>query len=99
MALVPLLEQPVVPRPDACDAQLAVGDAEEHRTAEARDLRREVHRSPDAVDVHVPHAGLDVVTARTHLIETERLELHGFRTSADHRVHSDLAVAPALELP
>ena len=63
-------------------AELAVGDAEEHATAEPGDLRREVHRRPHAVDVHVAHAGVDVVATGAHLVEAERLELHRLRAPA-----------------
>ena len=52
------------------------GMREEHAAAEPGDLRREVHRRPHAVDVHVAHAGVDVVAAGAHLVEAERLELH-----------------------
>ena len=74
-ALVPLLEEPVVPGPDARHARAPRSLAlEEHPAAESGDLRREVHRRPDPVDVHVPHPGVDVVAAGTHLVEAERLE-------------------------
>ena len=81
------------------EPELAVGRVEEHAAAEPGDLRREVHRRPDAVDVHVAHAGVDVVAAGAHLVEAERLELHRFRAPAGDRVHADLGVALALELP
>ena len=81
MALVPLLEQPVVPRAHAREPELAVVDAEEHAAAEPGDLRREVHRRPHAVDVHVAHAGVDVVATGAHLVEAERLELHRLRAA------------------
>ena len=55
------------------------GRAEEHPAAEPGDLRREVHRRPHAVDVHVAHAGVDVVATGPHLVEAERLELHRLR--------------------
>ena len=42
-------------------------------------MRREVHRRPHAVDVHVAHAGVDVVATGAHLVEAERLELHRLR--------------------
>ena len=99
MRLVPLLEQPVVPRPDAREPELGVGRAGEHAAAEPGDLRREVHRRPHAVDVHVAHAGVDVVTAGPHLVEAERLDLHALRAPAGHRVHADLPVALSFELP
>ena len=56
---VPLLEEPVVPGPDAGQAEVAVPGAEEHPPAEAGDLGGEIDRRPDAVDVHVPHPGVD----------------------------------------
>ena len=57
-------------------AELAIGDAEEHAAAEPGDLRREVHRRPHAVDVHVVHARVDVVATGPHLVEAERFDLH-----------------------
>ncbi len=45
------------------------------------------------------HAGVDVPAARAHLVEAERLHLHGFWSPADDSVHADLAVALAVELP
>ena len=99
MARVPLLEEPVVPGPHTGQAQLTVVGVEEDPATEPGDHGREVHRRPDPVDVHVVHAGVHVVTARTHLVEAERLEAVGLRTATGHRVHPDLGVAPALELP
>ena len=51
-------------------------------------MRREVHRRPHAVDVHVVHAGVDVPAARAHLVEAERLDLHRLGPPADDRVHA-----------
>ena len=62
-------------------------------------MRREVHRRPDPVDVHVAHAGVDVVATRSHLVEAERLEAVGLRAPAGHRVHPDLGVALAPRTP
>ena len=99
VARVPLLEEPVVPRPDAGQAQVTVPGVEEDAATEARDHGREVHRGPDAVDVHVVHAGVDVVATRSHLVEAERLEAVGLRSPARHGVHPHLGVPLALELP
>ena len=71
---VPLLEEPVVPGPDAGQAEVAVLGVEEDAAAEAGDHGREVHRGPHAVDVHVAHPGVDVVAAGTHLVEAEGLQ-------------------------
>ena len=54
--------------------ELAVLGAEEHPPAEAGDHGREVQRGPHAVDVHVGDPGVDVVAARPHLVEAERLQ-------------------------
>ena len=75
MRRVPLVVEPVVPRLRHREAELGVGAAREHRAAEAGDLRREVHRRPHAVDVHVADAGVDVVAAGAHLVEARRLDL------------------------
>ena len=64
MLRVPLVEEPVVPRLRDREAELGVAAPREHRAAEAGDLRREVHRRPHAVDVHVADARVDVVAAR-----------------------------------
>ena len=96
---VPLLEEPVVPGPDAGEAEVAVLRVEEDAAAEARDHGREVHRGPHAVDVHVAHPGLDVVAAGTHLVEAERLQAVRLGAPSGHRVHAHLGVALALELP
>ena len=56
-------------------------------------------------DAHTPlmsmsrTRGVDVVTARSHLVEAERLHLHGLRAPARDRVHADLRVALSFELP
>jgi hypothetical protein len=99
MGGVPLLVEPIVPRPDARGAELTVGGAKEHAPAKPGDLRRKVHRRPDTVEIHVPHPGIDIEAPRTHLFESKRLERHGFRPSAGYGVHSYLGVASALELP
>ena len=62
-------------------------------------MRGEVHRGPDAVDVHVADAGVDVVAARPHLVEAEGLQAVGLGAAAGHGVHAHLGVALALELP
>ena len=61
---VPLLEEPVVPSPDTGQTRVAVPGVEEDPPTEAGDHGREIHRGPDAVDVHVVHTGIHVVTAR-----------------------------------
>ena len=56
-------------------------------------------------DAHTPlmsmscDAGVDVEAARAHLVEAERLDLHRLRPAPDHRVHPDLRVLLAVELP
>ncbi len=85
-------------RADARLAELGVIGVEEHAAAEAGDHRREVHRRPHAVDVHVAYAGVDVVATGPHLVEAERLLLlRGF--PAGDRVHPDLGELLVLELP
>ena len=96
---VPLLEQPVVPGARDGEAELGVGALREDPPAEAGDHRREVERRPHAVDVHVADAGVDVPAPAAHLVEAERLDLDGLRSPARHRVHADLRVAVAVELP
>ena len=46
------------------------------------DHGREVHRRPDPVDVHVAYPGVDVVAARPHLVEAERLQAGRSRAGA-----------------
>ena len=48
----------------AGQAEVAVCGVEEDPAAEPGDHGREVHRRPDPVDVHVAHAGVDVVATR-----------------------------------
>ena len=74
MRRVPLFEEPVVPGAHAGQPEVTVRAREEDTAAEAGDLRGEVDRGPDAVDVHVAHPGLDVVAAGPHLVEAEGLE-------------------------
>ncbi len=95
---VPLLEQPVVPGSDARLPELGVLCVEEDAAAEPGDHRREVHRRPHAVEVHVAHAGVDVVATRSHLVEAERFLLLGGLPPGD-RVHPDLRELLLLELP
>ncbi len=97
--LVPLLEEPVVPGPNARRAELALLGVEEHPAAEPGDLRGEVDRSPDAAEVHVAHPGADVVAPGTHLFEAERLELDRLGSTTGDGVHPDLGEALAFELP
>ena len=96
---VPLVEEPVVPRLRHREPELGVGAAREHRAAEAGDLRREVHRRPHAVDVHVADAGVDVVATGPHLVEAGRLDLPVLALAADDRVQPDLEEDLAVELP
>ena len=73
--------------------------AREHRAAEAGDLRREVHRRPHAVDVHVADAGVDVVATGAHLVEAGRLDHPVLALAADDGVEPDLEEDLAVELP
>jgi hypothetical protein len=45
------------------------------------------------------HARVDVVATGPHLIEAERLERDRLRPAPGDRVHADLRVAAAFELP
>ena len=96
---VPLVVEPVVPRARHREAELGIAATGEHRSAEAGDLRREIHRRPHAVDVHVANAGVDVVTAGAHLVEARRLDLPVLALAADDRVQSDLEEDLAVEVP
>ena len=80
-------------------AELGIGAAPEHRAAEAGDLRREVHRRPHAVEVHVVHARFDVVTAGSDLVEARRLERPLVARTAGDRAEAGELEALALEHP
>ena len=60
----------------AREAELLVLGLVEDPARESGDLRREVHRGPHAVDVHVVDAGLDVEARGSHLVEAEGLARH-----------------------
>ena len=70
---VPVLEEPIVPRPGAGDAEFAVVDQAEERAAEARYTGRKIHRRLNAPDIHVLDAIVDAIAARPHLVETRGL--------------------------
>ena len=75
VALVPLLEEPVVPRPHAREAQLAVLGVEKNTRPQ-----NPVIIDGKFSDAHTPlrsmsrDAGVDVVATRAHLLEAERLD-------------------------
>ena len=69
----PHLVVPVVPRPHAGEAELGILAARERGAGEPGDERREAQRRPDAGDVHVGDAGVDVPAALAHLVEARRL--------------------------
>ncbi len=96
---VPLLEEPVIPRPGDGQAELGIGALREHPAAESRDHRREAQRCPHPVDVHVGDPSLDVPAPPPHLLEAEGLETVGVRAASGHRVHPDLGEPAAVELP
>ena len=79
--------------------ELAILRGEEDPATETGDLGREIHRRPDAAEVHIAHARLDVIAARAHLLEAERLQLDRLGPAAGDRIHPDLGEALALELP
>ena len=66
---------------------------------EPREGRREVERRVDAVEVHVAHAGVDVVRAGAHLVEADRLEAALLHRATDDRVETHLVVALAVVEP
>ena len=96
---VPLLEEPVVPCPGRGQAELGVIGLREHPAAEPGDHRREVHRRPHSIDVHVLDAGVHVIAARPHMLETQRLHDHTVPAASDDGVHAGLVEPLALELP
>ena len=81
------------------EPEVRVAATREHRTAESGDLRREVHRRPHAVDVHVANARVHLVTRGAHLLEARRLDQPVLGLAADHRVEADLEEDLAVELP
>ena len=64
--------------------------AREHRAREPGDERREAERRPDAGEVHVGDAGVDVPAALAHLVEARRLHAPLVLRPADHRVEPDV---------
>ena len=99
MRLVPLLIEPVVPSTNTSSPYFFVLRIGKDPTTETSNLRREIHLRPDSGKVHVVQARVDVITAGAHLLETEGLELHSFRTSTGDRIHADLGEDLTLELP
>ena len=97
--LPPLLDHPVVVRAGRCIAELRILRGRVHPPAETGDHRREVDRGPDAAEVHVLHALVDVVATGPHLVEAERLESVAARSPAGDGVHAGLVVRIPLELP
>ena len=96
---MPLLEEPVVPCTRAGEAELGVVELREEGAAEARDPGREIHRRPHAVDVHVLDAVLDLVAARSHLIEARRLDPVVFLGSPGDRHEAHLEVRRVVDRP
>jgi len=96
---VPLLEDPIVPGPHTGQSDFPVLGRRKNTPAEAGDLRGEVHLRPDSAEIHVGHARVRVVATRPHLIEAKGFEFDRLRPTTGDRVHSDLGVEGALELP
>ena len=65
--LPPFLVQPVVPCLGRGVTKIEVIDLRKYSTAETSDHRREIHRGPDTVDVHVSNAFIDIPTALAHV--------------------------------
>ena len=75
IAARPLLEAPIVPGAHRRERELRILRRQlQALSGEARQERREIHRSPDAGQVHVLDAVMDVPSARAHLVEAGGLE-------------------------
>ena len=86
----PHLVVPVVPRAHAREPELGVVAARERDAGEPGDERREAEARPDAGDVHVGDAGVDVPAALAHLVEARRFHRPLVLRTADHRVEPDV---------
>jgi hypothetical protein len=96
---VPLLEEPVVPRAHAGEAELRVLRLGEERASEPGDARREVQRRPDAAEVHVVDAVLDPPAAGPDLVEARGLHPAVFGRAPGHRHEAGLEIRRAFEHP
>ncbi len=94
----PLVDVPVVVRPQHGEGQVLVLRAGEVLAAELG-VGREVHRREHAVDVHVTDALVDVPAARADLAEPGRLDAVLVRRPASHRVQADVRRLLPLEHP
>ena len=89
----PLVEVPVVGRPDHGPGQLRVAYPElVTLTGKAGQRGREADGGVDAVEVHVVHPGVDVVGAAAHLVEAGRIEGALMQRLAHDGVEPDLVV-------
>jgi hypothetical protein len=90
---------PVVPRAHAGEAELVVLALRERDAREPGDERREAQAGPDAGDVHVGDAGVDVPAALAHLVEARRLHAPLVVRPAGDRVQPDVGEEVVLVRP
>ena len=95
----PHLEVPVVPGPQHRETELGVVALPEHRAREPGDQRREVQRRPDAGEVHVGDARIDIPTAAPHFVEPGGLHAPFLFGPPDHRVEPDVRILAVLVAP
>ena len=94
----PLVDVPVVVRPDHHLDELGVVVLHEELAAEAGP-RREVQRREHAVDVHVADALVHVERARPHLVEARGIGTPALAGAALHRVEAEAGDLLALDQP
>ena len=85
--------------PQRGEAEVAILALGEDRAREAGDQRREAERGEHPVDIHVVHAGFDVVATAPHLVEARRLHAPLRLRPPRDRVEADLRIEVVLVDP